>query len=110
MPSPYNFLIITPNADTAGVAAAIGVTINVPVYTQADPTPREQTHAYANTSWTQALDDAVETPDTGARATFPDSVFIKCHKVNPNDPQWPKVNPQTVLANHVPPLTTNSTT
>lgn len=107
MASPYNYLIITPIADQSGVASATGVTINVEVYTLADPTPRNQTHAYANTSWTQALNDSIETPDTGARAVFPNSVFIKWHKVNLNDPQWPKINPQTELANRG--LTTSPT-
>lgn len=105
MASPYNYLIITPNADISGVNSALGVTLNVPVYTTADPTPRTQTHAWLNTSYTEALDTAIETPDTGARAAFPNSVFIKWHKVNWNDPQWPRINPQTELANRG--LTTN---
>lgn len=107
MPSPYNYLVITPNADAVGVNAATGITLDVPVYTEADPPTRSQTHAWANTSFTAALETAIETPTTGARAVFPNSVFIKWHKTNWNDPQWPKINPQAELVSRG--LTTSAT-
>lgn len=108
MASPYNELVIMPVADESGVLAALGIsTTPVPLYTADDPTPRTQSASWFNTSWTAVIDTAIETPVTGARTVFPNSTFIKWHKTNPNDPQWPKINPQDVLVSLG--LTTSST-
>lgn len=98
MPSPYNYLIIVPNDDLSGVNAALGINLDVPVYLESDPTPRDPWGCWLNTSFTDALFAAIETPDTGARAVFTACEFIKWHKQNWSDPQWPRINPTAKLA------------
>lgn len=79
--SPFAYYIITPLTDNEGVSDATGVTIDNDLYTLADATPRTATHKHANTGWTQEIEDAIETPTTGARAVFPSSDFTKYHRV-----------------------------
>lgn len=82
------YFIIVPNADEAGVASATGFTFTSPLYTAADPAPRTATHKWIGTPFTPAQETAIETPVTGARAVFTDSVFEQYNrKTQPGFPQ-----------------------
>lgn len=115
MPGLYRYLIIAPSADQAGVQSATGFHTNTDVYVAADPSPRTKWGGWTATAFSAAQETAIETPTTGARATFPASTFIKYHATNPNDPTWPKIVPAQELANdrsgegQHPPLTTIQT-
>lgn len=78
MPSIRKQLIIAVDADKSGVEAAVQAdkptfALTVPLYTEADPTPRPVTHWW--TSFTSAPLPSIEDPVTGAKVTFPNSFF-----------------------------------
>lgn len=69
------YLVITPDADAAGVSALIGFPIATALYTTSDPQPRSITHYWAGIVTNQQQTDLIETPVSGARDSFPDSYF-----------------------------------
>lgn len=71
-------LIIALDADKSGVESSVqadmpAFSLTVPLYTEADPTPRTETHWW--TAFKHAALPSIETPVTGCKAVFPASFF-----------------------------------
>lgn len=114
--SPYAILLILTDAGNAAVCSALGIPLlDVKAYVLADEPPRPVWGFWSSRSFTDAIWDAIETPSTGVRASFPDCTFIKYNRTNAPDQQWPKIVPANELATdrsgdgQHPPLTTSAT-
>lgn len=81
MAGAMQYLIMAPMADIAGILADTGYNVDIPLYTEADPTPRTQTHARCAAPFDSVQEASIETPVTGARDVYPNSLFEQYNRV-----------------------------